>query len=180
VVLVVALILVVILSLLGALAVRNATQSERSINGIRSAHGAREAAETALRFCEQIAMWDGNEGAGAEYSGAGLRAQIISTPVITSEQDATAAWRSLPNWTSGQAITVPDDYTRPYADGGASAPLNTAPRCIIQKIQGAGTPPVQGYLITARGFGNGVVFDSHSGKTKYGAEAWLQSILTWN
>ena len=182
VVLVISLILIVILSLLGTFAIRNATQSERSVNGIRSAQVAREAAETALRFCEQISIFDSNDQDYSEWGTSGLRAKIVAAP-ITSEQDATAAWRSANYWKSSSTnmIEVPAAYFKKHSNSSVAtdaAQLQTAPRCLIQRIESTSTPDLRGYLITARGFANSAKFDPSTGVTSQGAESWMQSILT--
>lgn len=182
VVLVISLILIVILSLLGTFAIRNAAQSERSVNGIRTAQVAREAAETALRFCEQISIFDDSNRDYTEWGTSGLRAKIVAT-TITSEQDTTAAWRSADNWksTSTNLIEVPAAYFKKYSNSSVAtdaAQLQTAPRCLIQRIQSTSTPVLNGYLITARGFANNAKFDPSTGVTSQGAESWMQSILT--
>ncbi|MDA7415203.1 PilX N-terminal domain-containing pilus assembly protein [Xenophilus arseniciresistens] len=175
VVLVITLILIVILSLLGTFAIRNATQSERSINGIRSAEVAREAAETALRFCEQVAISDND---GKDYTGfgaTGMRDKIITAPTIASESDSAAAWRTTASWTAN-GITVPNDYFKNSASGTAS--LTNAPLCLIQKIKTTSKPELTGYLITARGFANNAKFTSNAQQSTQGAESWMQSVLT--
>ena len=180
VVLIITLILVVILSLLGTFAIRNATQSERSIKGVQASVTAREAAETALRFCEQIAVFDFDNKDYVEYGTTGLRQKVIAT-TITSEDDATAAWRTAANWVGTNAISVPDQYYKRYANSSAatdSLQLTNPPRCIIQRIQTTSTPTFIGYLITGRGFANNATFNTTTGKTTYGAEAWVQSILS--
>ena len=180
VVLVITLILVVILSLLGTVAIRNATQTERSINGVRTSQVAQEAAETALRFCEQIVLFSDEGKPYEEYGTTGLTEKVITT-TISSEQDTNAAWRTAGNWVGANAIVVPDHYFKKYKsaaiDSDATA-LTVAPRCMIQKIQNTNTPPLVGYLITARGFANNAKFDSDTGKITYGAESWMQSVLT--
>ncbi len=184
VVLVVTLILVVILALLGTFAIRNATQSERSVNGIRSTEVAREAAETALRFCEQVAIYDGAGQDYTAYASTGLRDRIVATP-IDSEFDSAAAWRDSTHWTGNHVIPLPEDYYNKKQPTGGSAnaepeasQLDTAPRCLIQKIESKSTPKLTGYLITARGFANNATFSTSTGKSTQGAEAWLQSVLT--
>jgi Tfp pilus assembly protein PilX len=180
VVMVITLILIVILTLLGTFAIRNATQSERSINGIRSAEVAREAAETALRFCEQVAIFDGDGKDYAEYATSGLRDRIIGT-TVASEADAAAAWRIDSNWTGVNAIEVPPAYFKKNTGGNADTDalqLTTPPRCLIQKIETTSTPKLTGYLITARGFANNAAFDPSTGKSTKGAESWMQSVLT--
>ncbi|RQO62905.1 hypothetical protein DBV14_03310 [Variovorax sp. KBW07] len=176
VVLVITLILIVILSLLGTFAIRNATQSERSINGIRSAEVAREAAETALRFCEQVAIFDSEGKDYTEYGTPSPRGQIVST-TIGSESDPAAVWRLEANWKeNANAIAVPEAYYK--KDSGGTAPLTNAPLCLIQKIESTSTPKLTGYLITARGFANNAKFTSSTGKSAQGAESWMQSVLT--
>ncbi|MBS0452980.1 MAG: hypothetical protein JSS14_16920 [Proteobacteria bacterium] len=179
VVLIITLILVVILSLLGTFAIRNATQTDRSINGIRSAEVAREAAETALRFCEQVAIFDGDGKDYTEYGQSGLRAKIIGT-TIASESDPLAAWRSVANWIDGSnVISVPTGYYKKDIAGNTTeVQLKTAPVCLIQKIETTSTPKLTGYLITARGFANNATFTGSTGKTTRGAESWMQSVLT--
>ncbi len=181
VVLVISLILIVILSLLGTFAIRNAGQSERSINGVRSAEVAREGAETALRFCEQVAIYDADGQVYSEYGQTNVQAKIISIPAITGELDSTAAWRNVDNWKSAAApIEVPAAYTTKNSGGTTASDVSTVankPLCVIQKINNT-TTKLQGYLITARGFANNASFDSTTGKAKQGAEAWLQSVLT--
>lgn len=180
VVLVITLILIVILSLLGSVAMRNATQTERSINGVRTSQVAHEAAETGLRFCEQIAIFSEEGKPYDEYGTTDLTEKVITT-FITSEQDASAAWRTAVNWIGTHAIVVPEHYLNRHkgvtVDTDAT-PLTVAPRCIIQKIQTTSTPQLTGYLITARGFANNAKFESDTGKVTYGAEAWMQSTLT--
>jgi len=179
VVLVVTLILLVILSLVGTFAIRNATQSERSINGIRSAEVAREAAETGLRFCEQVAIFDDAEKDYTEYASTGMRARIITT-TIGSEFDVDAAWRTSSNWVGNGVILVPKDYfnKKPTGTEIDAVQLEIQPRCLIQKIATTSTPQLTGYLITARGFANNARFEDSTGKATQGAEAWLQSVLT--
>ncbi|RIX85369.1 hypothetical protein D3H34_02240 [Acidovorax cavernicola] len=177
-VLVVTLVLVVILSLLGTFAIRNATQSERSVNGIRSTEVAREAAETALRFCEQVAMFDGDGKDYTEYGVSGMRARII-TASIGSEFDEAAAWRKSANWAGNRVIVLPKDYfnKKPTGTTVDATQLAIAPRCLIQKIETTSTPKLTGYLITARGFANNARL-APTGIATQGAEAWLQSVLT--
>lgn len=180
VVLVITLILIVILSLLGTVAIRNATQTERSINGVRTSQVAQEAAETALRFCEQIVLFSDEGKPYEEYGTTGLTGKVITT-TITSEQDTSAAWRTAANWVGANVIVVPDPYYKKYKSAAVdtdATPLAVSPRCMIQKIQSTNTPPLTGYLITARGFANNARFESDTGKITYGAESWMQSVLT--
>lgn len=179
VVLLITLVLIVVMSLLGTFAIRNATQSERSINAMRSAEVAREAAETALRFCEQVAMFDAADKNYTEFGSTGMRERIIASPAIASEADTSAAWRSADSWKGNKAIEVPDSYFKKTGiTTDDASQLKTAPRCLIQKIASTAMPQLTGYLITARGFANDANFNPDTGKSTQGAEAWMQSVLT--
>ncbi|MFM9923116.1 PilX N-terminal domain-containing pilus assembly protein [Variovorax sp. H27-G14] len=179
VVLLITLVLIVVMSLLGTFAIRNATQSERSINGVRSAEVAREAAETALRFCEQVAMSDAADKDYTEFSSTGMRERIIASPAVASEADTSAAWRSAGSWKGTNVIEVPESYFRKTGiSTGDLSQLKEAPRCLIQKIASTAMPALTGYLITARGFANDANFNADTGKSTQGAEAWMQSVLT--
>ena len=105
----------------------------------------------------------------------------VITTTITSEDDTTAAWRTAANWIGANAISVPAQYYKRY-DGSAPATdsrqLSNPPLCIIQRIVTTSTPAFNGYLITGRGFANNAKFDATTGKTTYGAEAFVQSILS--
>lgn len=181
VVLVIALILVLIMSLLGTAAIRNATYSERSISGLRSADVAREAAETALRFCEEIAIFDAEDKDYNEWGTSGLRQKIVEI-TVKSETDNDAVWRKAENWQNNSArIDVPAAYYKRQSGAGAASDgsqLKTAPVCVIQRLRTTYDPVLEGYLITARGFANNARFNGSTGKTTQGAEAWMQSVLT--
>ena len=64
VVLMVAMIMLIIISLLAAITVRNATSSEGINANLRQTQLATQAAETALRYCEDAAINLVNEGTG--------------------------------------------------------------------------------------------------------------------
>ncbi|WP_051236181.1 pilus assembly PilX family protein [Ottowia thiooxydans] len=179
VVLVITLILIVVLSLLGTFAIRNANQTERVVNGVRTSQVAQEAAETALRFCEQIVHFSDAGKDYTEYGTTNLKEKVILTN-ITSEQDTNAEWRTASNWIGNNVIDVPDAYVNKYKNASVdpdASPLAIAPKCLIQRIRSSSTPPLVGYLITARGFANNANYDTSTGKTTNGAEAWMQSIL---
>lgn len=189
VVLVITLILIVILALVGTFAVRNATQSERMMNGLRTNNVAQEAAETALRYCEQIAITD---AAGKEYTAyntVGARAKIIGNAttkvdVMTEENEIApiAKWKVATSWAPGYAnlITVPPEFYKKYASGAVDTDatnLKFSPTCIIQRL--VTVTNVNGYVVTARGFANNAIIDANN-KVTSGSEVWLQSILTNN
>lgn len=168
-VLAITLMLLIVLALVGTLAIRNSTQSERVMNSVRTSNVAQQAAETALRICEQVAQ---KHEKGESI--AGIDANKVKTD-ITETADA-GIWKTKDSWKKGAAnlINLPDNYFPSKQEKGITK-LKHAPQCIIQKLK---TKQVEGYVITARGFGNDAVIDDATGRVTSGAEAWLQSILT--
>ena len=170
-VLAITLILLVILSLLGTFAIRNANQSERIMNGVRTSNVAQQAAETGLRFCEQLAT--------APPAGSGTFQSVDAATYINATAVSNANegdWTDKNNWKSSNAnlLSVPSSY---YNSGSTGATeLLHAPQCIIQALETPGG--LKGYVITARGYANDAVIDAASGQVKSGAEVWLQSTLT--
>ncbi|MFV0601169.1 MAG: PilX N-terminal domain-containing pilus assembly protein [Brachymonas sp.] len=170
-VLAITLILLVILSLLGTFAIRNANQSERIMNGIRTSNVAQQAAETALRFCEQLAT--------APPAGSGTFQSVDAATYINATAVSNANegdWKNKDNWKSSNAnlLSVPSSY---YNSGSTDATeLLHAPQCLIQALETPGG--LKGYVITARGYANDAVIDASTGRVISGAEVWLQSTLT--
>ena len=170
-VLAITLILLVILALLGTFAIRNANQSERIMNGVRTSNVAQQAAETGLRFCEQLAT--------APPAGSGTFQSVDAATYINATAVSNANegdWTNTNNWKSSNArlLSVPESF---YNSGkSAATKLTHEPQCIIQALQTRGG--LKGYVITARGYANDAVIDAASGQVKSGAEVWLQSTLT--
>ena len=170
-VLAITLILLVILSLLGTFAIRNANQSERIMNGVRTSNVAQQAAETGLRFCEQLAT--------APPAGSGTFQSVDAATYINATAVSNANegdWTDKNNWKSSNAnlLSVPSSY---YNSGSTGATeLLHAPQCLIQALETPGG--LKGYVITARGYANDAVIDASTGRVISGAEVWLQSTLT--
>lgn len=169
-VLAITLMLLVILALVGTFAIRNSTQSERVMNGVRTSNVSEHAAETALRFCEQLAQQDDQ---GGEFGGL-QTATHIGADTLNSADDANAAWRVRNNWNANNArlVNVPAGFFRTQQAGATN--LTNAPQCIIERLD---TGRVTGFVITARGFGNDAIINN-AGAVTSGAETWLQSTLT--
>ena len=170
-VLAITLILLVVLSLLGTFAIRNANQSERIMNGVRTSNVAQQAAETGLRFCEQLAT--------ASPAGSGTFQSVDAATYINATAVSNANegdWTDKNNWKSSNAnlLSVPSSY---YNSGSTGATeLLHAPQCLIQALETPGG--LKGYVITARGYANDAVIEASTGRVISGAEVWLQSTLT--
>ncbi len=168
VVLPLALVLLVVISIIGIWAIGSSTSSEKMMQSQRSNATAQQAAELALRVCEEVAI-ENAEGSGSRWQA--FHTKVIESPAVTNENDTSALWRQKSNWRSGAThrIDIPaGEWTSLNA-----GELKNSPQCIVQKMGS------NSYLITARGLGNDVKFTSQNQeKTKTGAEVWLQSVIT--
>ena len=163
-----ALLLLVVISIVGVMAIGNSTQSEKTIQSLRSNAMAQQAAEIALRYCEDLTMEKTDDPAVKRYTATDYGK--ISETSLTDQNASTALWQLSASWKSGATnlIVLP---TSAYKNG-VGGDLKTAPTCIVQKLGSSS------YLITARGLGNDALLDGSTGKAKAGAEVWLQSVIT--
>jgi len=169
------LILLVIISLLGIMALRNATVGSQTMNGIRAYTATEMAAESGLRYCEEVVKEAASPSAPPKY--VAQIAQIIPTAYgqaqpIVGPNDANAYWKRSASWAAASAnrITVDTSTT-------AGSKYTYPPQCIIEVMKNnSGTA----YVITARGISNDAQYDATSGKVTSGSEVWVQSVLTPN
>jgi type IV pilus assembly protein PilX len=167
VVLIMALIMLVIISLLASFSMRNATSTEAVSGNVRTTQLAMQAAEIALRYCE--------DGVLQTYS---------ATPTFTvtplAYQDPPR-WKSMANWDDSTSITNNAFIVIPSASLGGTATFKRAPECMIERmrvVNSAGAlTDTSTYLITARGFGPEVAAADSSRSRPTGSEAWLQSTI---
>jgi type IV pilus assembly protein PilX len=152
--LIIAMLMLVVIGIMSVAIMRNATSSDQVANNSRLQAQANQAAQMAIRFCEdQLQAWATNSGS--------------KVPPI-STQPIPAAWTVKANWMpSGKA------YTLAKADvGGGDVNFPTvAPQC-VSEVTGNSTI----FTITARGFSNDYRADSN-GATTSGAVVWLQSTV---
>lgn len=169
-VLAITLMLLVVLALVGTFAIRNSTQSERVMNGVRTSNVSEHAAETALRFCEQLAQEHGQSG-----TFGGLNSATFIDDNVTLEKAKDGLWNQKANWNSNNArlLSVPVAFYQTQQAGVTN--LRNAPQCLIERLD---TGSATGFVITARGFGNNAVINAATGEVTAGAETWLQSTLT--
>lgn len=165
VVLVMSLILLVIVSLVGAMAIRSAISGEQVSKSFRSNAVASQAAETALRYCEDQVL---------RSTGA-----VIVNPLPVSGGGAEL-WKTRSNWaSSARAIRIPAEVVN--SSQSAARKLGTAqlPRCMVEQyplLSVAGALPRQSYLVTAVGY-SADYSENAAGIRQSGSEVWLQSML---
>lgn len=169
-VLAITLMLLVILALLGTFAIRNSTQSERVMNGIRTSNVSEHAAETALRFCEQFAQQDDQSGT---FGGKKTKDYIEQDKSKSITMAKNGDWAKKATWkpSKSKSKSKPKIIELPKAYHESKIP----PQCIIERLD---TGKSEGFIITARGFGQDAIMNPETGEVISGAETWLQSTLT--
>lgn len=172
----VALVLLVTISFAGIMAVKNSTVTEQMSNNLRTNVQAQQAAETALRYCELIAI--GTKSSNVKQYDASITGKIVTTE-LTDANATNATWRTLSNWSSSgsNVIKVPDAFYKDENGKRDRIKGANAPRCIIQRLVNQ-TAKIDGFLITARGFANNARWTTGTGALESGSEVWLQSVLT--
>ncbi len=168
IVLIMSLIMLVVISMLATMSMRNATSSEAVSSGVRTTALASQAAEAALRYCENT-TFQIRSGTAAP---AGFNILDTSTPPL---------WQSTANWdqVTTSVFLVPL-ATVNNADGYAA--YKRSPECMIERVPvvtaSGAVSNTSTYVITARGFGPEVV--STAGIRPVGSEVWLQSTIELN
>lgn len=182
VVLIVAMIMLIIVSLLAAIAVRNATSSEGINANLRQTQLATQAAESALRYCEDAAINTVNEGTGTfAFTSPGGTAitNLALTHIIAAPTGTNTPTSALPaNW---DTTTNNGQLVLPIATvnlAGISTTFVRPPECMIERAR---PDAAQSYLsvltVTSRGFGPEVAAADGSRSRPVGSEVWLQSTL---
>lgn len=158
VVLIIALVMLVVISLLATFSIRSALSSEGVSGNVRTTQLASEAAEIALRYCEQGVV-------------AGTTSISISTVTVPPLGVNTANWDGA---RTGVFVVPIDSVNRT----GATATFSRAPECVVERMAVVNSSGVltstTTYLITARGFGPEV---ANTTTRPEGSEVWLQSTL---
>lgn len=168
VVLIISLIMLVVISLLATLSIRNATSSEKVSANVRTTELASQAAEIALRYCEE-AVLQINSGTGS----------LTSLPTVLSYA-SPPAWQAISNWdgSTSAPFVIPDASVNQVD---ADVTFNRAPECLVENVQvvdGTGAVSTTStYTITARGFGPEVPAVTSARLRPTGSEVWMQSTI---
>lgn len=181
IVLVVALILLVVITISSVVAMRSAQSNDMVSGNLRAQGLAQQAAEIALRYCEQ---------------------QLISRLPITvfalNNAAITDEWRTAANWdaATGRVNTVPAAFLGTAAAGNGLVNYETPPQCIVRRLtydeaysgvdilattvrtadRGLDQQYVFIWRITARGFSPDFQRNA-AGASISGSEAWVQSTI---
>lgn len=166
--LIIALVMLVVISLLTTLSIRSAVSTESVSGNVRTTELASQAAEIALRYCEDSVVQI-NSGTGT----------LTVTPAILDYQ-SPPRWNSAGNWdvNPSDAFVIPATYVN-QATGVATYPR--PPECIVERVPvvtAAGAiSTTSTYVITARGFGPEVAAADAARSRPHGSEVWMQSTI---
>ncbi|CAN5434953.1 hypothetical protein BH11PSE7_BH11PSE7_21680 [soil metagenome] len=166
VVLALSLILLVIISLVAVMAVRGSLSSEQVSKNLRTNAVAMQAAETALRYCENQIM-------------SGASVYPINELPLTSTATFPTLWQTRTNWADAAiAGTLSSDVAN--SPNAAGVNLQVLPKCIIERyplVTATGGVPRESYLVTAVGYSPD--YRTATAGVTAGGEVWLQSILRY-
>jgi len=166
------------------LAVRNATSSEAVNSNVRQTQLASQAAETALRYCEDavinlVAAGTATFNFTSPPSSASftLDATYISDMVAGTPTSMVAA-----NWdTTTAAYKILVIPTASVNRAGITSTFNRPPECMVDRLSpSASATYSKNFTITARGFGPEVAAANGTRDRPVGSEVWMQSSLELN
>lgn len=168
VVLVISLVMLVIISLLATFSIRNSVSSEAVSGNVRTTQLAAQAAEIALRYCEDAVVANIRTATALPTNGT-------STLTILDNVEPPRAVNPA-NWDTVST----DVFVLPTAVLGAGTAFKRMPECMVERVPVL-TPTgtltfTTTYLVTARGFGPEVAADPARGRPN-GSEVWLQSTI---
>jgi type IV pilus assembly protein PilX len=174
VVLIVALVMLVVISLLATLSMRNAVSTEKVSGTVRTTELATQAAEIALRHCEQsvVQIMVSASGGTTTFSTTFTASNIL--PV-----NSTPLWQSTTVWDSTSTAT----YVLPLAlvnQALLTPTYRRPPECMVGPVPlllpgAAAASTTASFVITARGFGPEVAPADANRSRPVGSEVWLQS-----
>lgn len=171
VVLIIALVMLVVISLLTTLSIRSAVSTESVSGNVRTTELASQAAEIALRYCEDAVV---------TFQATGVAPPTAVGPFPLPSQDPPR-WKSTSgSWdvSPSDAIIVPLTSVN-QAVGNAT--YKRAPECLVENmpvVTAAGVlSNTSTFVITARGFGPEVPLANASRSRPQGSEVWMQSTI---
>jgi type IV pilus assembly protein PilX len=162
-----ALLMLVMVSLVATFAIRRATLGEQVSKGVRTHTVAFQAAETALRYCEDQILKNGTDA-----------------PTLVAYDDTGKLpdqWNTRSNWapSKGLAKVVSATAANSGDTKARALPDEALPRCMAERLrmrneEGA---EVEAFLVTAVGFSPDYRLNAN-GTPDTGSEVWLQSTIT--
>jgi type IV pilus assembly protein PilX len=175
-VLIVAIVLLAIVSVLAAFTTRNAASTEAVSGNVRLTELATQAAELALRHCEQSVARVITEAAGGTPPSPLYPTDFTEAHILPAGSESN--WESPGVWDS----VTPHVYVLPLAkmnQPGLTVTYKRPPECMVARVPtqlASGAMSTQTlFVITARGFGPEVPAADLVRSRPVGSEVWLQS-----
>lgn len=158
--LIVALVMLLVISIASVSVMRSAQTTDVVSENTRRQAQATQAAQAALRFCENAVV-------------AGTLAPATAAATVAQEE-----WQTFNNWMSSTAVSARRQVSRAFVTSTDTKVVRSAtfklPQCMAQSRTVTGGSVV---VITARGFSDNYTEDT-SGRTTAGSVVWLQSIIS--
>ena len=173
-VLIISIVLLAIVSLLAAYSTRNAVSAENVSGNVRLTELAMQAAEIALRHCEESVAEVIAVGAGAtpSYQTLGFTAANILS------EGNSSTWQTASEWDTATAPV----YVLPLArmnQSDLTATYIRPPECMVGRLPfvlpSGAISTTAAFIVTARGFGPDVPAADVNRSRPIGSEVWLQS-----
>jgi Tfp pilus assembly protein PilX len=176
VVLIVALIMLAIISLMAATTIKGSGSSEALSNNSRTQSLALQAADAAIRYCEEGVQNALIAGRAAEAARANSLYITISVTPENFVAGTNLNWTNLTTWDTGPKSAL--IYKLPTSFLSTNI-YKRMPECMAQYQHDTATGTQ--VVITARGFGPEVsdVPDATIDRKPTGSEVWLQSYLSF-
>lgn len=171
VVLIVSLIMLVVISLLATLSIKNAISTEGVSGNVRTSQLATQAAEIALRYCE--------DAVSQIATGTGT---LVNLPAIQNYA-TPPLWQTATNWDSAASVAfvIPTTFVN---EASGTPTFKREPECMIERMQvvdsGGALSTTSTFVITARGFGPEVAAADAARTRPVGSESWMQSTIELN
>ncbi len=163
--LLVVLVLLLVMGLTTGMAMRSAVTTQKVGAALRLDSVAHQAAEAALRACED----EIDKPAGQAAPGL---ANVDTLPAQPVDQ---LRWPQFKWW---QPTPPEHGQVARYVPRGAAPPGTPEPVCLVERMS---LPNNQAAIVvTARGYSPGYTFDPSTGRTLSGQVVWLQSFLFYD
>jgi len=173
-VLVIALVLLAIVSILAAVSTRNAASAENVSGNVRLTELATQAAEIALRHCEDSVAEVIAVAAGADATYPTLN---FTMSHILPEENETA-WQTAAEWDTPAAPVYVFPLTH-LNQPDLAATYKRPPECMVARtpfvLASGAISTNAAFVVTARGFGPEVPAADADRRRPIGSEVWLQS-----
>ncbi len=160
--LLVVLVLLLVMGLTTGMAMRSAVTTQKVGAALRLDSVAQQAAEAALRACEDEI--DKPPGQGAP--------ELANLDTLPAQPVDQLRWSQFSWW----APTPPQaDQVVRYVPPNVVPPGTPNPECLVERMSLSTNQPA--IVVTVRGFSPGYTFDPSTGQTLSGQVVWLQSFL---